>query len=50
MKKKRGAGTKNALPAVYPGRFLEQMQQLKKMGPLNQLMEMMPGMGDGQKA
>ncbi len=25
--------------------FLEQMQQLKKMGPLNQIMDMMPGMG-----
>ncbi|MDW7652376.1 MAG: signal recognition particle protein [Bacillota bacterium] len=25
--------------------FLDQLQQIKKMGPLNQLMEMMPGMG-----
>jgi signal recognition particle subunit SRP54 len=25
--------------------FLEQMEQLKKMGPLDQLMDMMPGMG-----
>jgi signal recognition particle subunit SRP54 len=25
--------------------FLDQLQQVKKMGPLNQLMEMMPGMG-----
>ncbi|MBS4030969.1 MAG: signal recognition particle protein [Clostridiales bacterium] len=25
--------------------FLEQLQQIKKMGPLNQIMEMMPGMG-----
>lgn len=25
--------------------FLEQLQQIKKMGPLNQILEMMPGMG-----
>ncbi|NLZ92447.1 MAG: signal recognition particle protein [Firmicutes bacterium] len=25
--------------------FLEQMQQLRRMGPLNQIMEMLPGMG-----
>ncbi len=25
--------------------FLDQLQQIKKMGPINQLMEMMPGMG-----
>lgn len=25
--------------------YLDQMQQLKKMGPLNQIMEMLPGMG-----
>lgn len=25
--------------------FLDQLQQLKKMGPINQLLEMMPGMG-----
>ncbi len=34
--------------------FLEQMQQLKKMGPVGQLLEMVPGMGgmarDAQKA
>jgi signal recognition particle subunit SRP54 len=25
--------------------FLDQLQQIKKMGPINQLLEMMPGMG-----
>ena len=25
--------------------FLEQMEQVKKLGPLDQLMDMMPGMG-----
>ena len=29
--------------------FLEQMQQVKKMGPLNQLMGMIPGMGSKLK-
>ncbi len=29
--------------------FLEQMQQLKKMGPLQQIMEMIPGMGNVAK-
>ncbi len=29
--------------------FLEQMQQLKKMGPLQQIMDMIPGMGGGSK-
>ncbi|HZK23938.1 MAG TPA: signal recognition particle protein [Oscillospiraceae bacterium] len=29
--------------------FLDQMQQLKKMGPLNQIMEMVPGMGGMNK-
>jgi signal recognition particle subunit SRP54 len=30
--------------------FLEQLQQIKKMGPLHKLMEMIPGMGDLAKA
>ncbi len=30
--------------------FLEQMQQLRKMGPLQQVMEMIPGMGGAAKA
>ncbi|MFC1650115.1 signal recognition particle protein [Candidatus Latescibacterota bacterium] len=29
--------------------FLDQLQQLKKMGPLNQIMEMIPGMGKALK-
>lgn len=30
--------------------FLEQLQQIKKMGPLNKVMEMIPGMGDITKS
>jgi signal recognition particle subunit SRP54 len=30
--------------------FLEQLQQVKKMGPLHKVMEMIPGMGDVAKA
>ncbi len=30
--------------------FLEQLQQIKKMGPLNKIMEMIPGMGDITKS
>ena len=41
-----GAGRKDDVRPIHPGRFCPAIEQVRKMGPLGQILEMLPGILD----